>query len=306
MKLGFVSAILPEYNFEQLIGYASHIKMDCVEAASWPVGKAERRYAGVTHIDVSSLNKEKIESIHKCLADHQVQISAIGYYPNPLDADITQRSVFIAHIKKCIEAASLLGINLVNTFIGKNPAVSIAENMKEFKIVWPDIIKFAEDHGVSVGIENCPMYFSLDEWPGGKNLASTPKIWEELFSIIDSKNFGLNYDPSHLVWQQMDYIRPIYDFAEKIFHFHIKDVAFYQDKYNKVGPMATPLEYHTPKLPGLGDIDWGRTISALYDIKFDRCAVIEVEDRAFEGSLELKLKSIELSQKYMQNFICQR
>lgn len=306
MKLGFVSAILPEYTFEQLIEYTGRIKMDCVEAACWPVGKAERRYAGVTHIDVTSLDPQKIEEIQKCLAENKVQISAIGYYPNPLDADTTQREVFVAHIKKCIEAASKLQVNLMNTFIGKNPAISISENMKEFKKVWPDIIKFAEDHGVRVGIENCPMYFSMDEWPGGKNLASAPKIWEDMFSVIDSKNFGLNYDPSHLVWQQMDYIRPIYDFAEKIFHFHIKDVAFYKDKYNKVGPLATPLEYHTPKLPGLGDINWGKTISALYDIKFGGCAVIEVEDRAFEGSLELKLKSIELSKHYINNFICQR
>ena len=305
MKLGFVSAILPEYTFEQLIEYAGQIKMDCVEVACWPVGRAKRRYAGVTHIDAASLDQEKSDAIQNCLAKNNVSISAIGYYPNPLIPMPEQRAILIGHIKKCIKAASVLGVNQMNTFIGKNHAASVSENMDEFKKVWPDIIKFAEDAGVKVGIENCPMFFTMDEWPGGKNLASTPAIWEEMFSIIDSKCFGLNYDPSHLVWQQMDYIRPIYDFADKIFHFHIKDVAFYKDKYNRCGPYAPPLEFHAPKLPGLGDINWGKTISALYDIRYDKCAVIEIEDRAFEGNLAKKLKSIELSQRYMKNFICQ-
>ena len=305
MKLGFASAILPEYTFEELIEYAGRIKMNCVEVACWPAGRAERRYAGVTHIDAASLDKAGAEKILASLYRNHVSISAIGYYPNPLVPDQEQRALFAGHIRKCIQAASLLGVNQMNTFIGKNHTAPLSENMSEFKKVWPDIIRFAEDSGVKIGIENCPMFFTMDEWPGGKNLATTPAIWEEMFSLIDSECFGLNYDPSHLVWQRMDYIRPIYDFADKIFHFHIKDVAFYREKYEKCGPYAPPLAFHAPKLPGLGDIDWGRTISALYDIKYDQCAVIEIEDRAFEGSLEQKLKSIELSQRYMQNFICQ-
>ncbi|MEA4853958.1 MAG: sugar phosphate isomerase/epimerase [Christensenella sp.] len=303
MKLGFVSAILPDYSFEQLIDYASSIKMDCVEVCAWPVGKAERRYAGVTHIDVANLDEAKAGQINDYLAKKNVEISAIGYYPNPLDPDPAVREVAAEHIKKCIKGAQTLGIHNMNTFIGKNPSLPIAENMKAFAEIWPDLIKYAEDCDVKVGIENCAMFYSMDEWPGGKNLASTPAIWTEMFSIIDSKNFGLNYDPSHLVWQQMDYIQPIYDFADKMFHFHIKDVKFYKDRYDKVGMMATPLEYHAPKLPGLGDIDWGQTISALYDIHYDGAAVIEVEDRAFESSLEDRLYSIELSQRYVKNFI---
>lgn len=303
MKLGFVSAILAEYSFEQLIGYASSIGMDCVEIASWPVGKAERRYAGVTHIDMDALDNAKVAYIQNYLEEKGVELSAIAYYPNPLDADPAVRDSAFSHIKKCITGAHKLGLKNMNTFVGKNPKLSISENMENFKKYWPDIIKFAEDNDVKIGIENCAMFFTMDEWPGGKNLASTPAIWTELFSIIDSPNFGLNYDPSHLVWQQMDYIQPIYDFAEKIFHFHIKDVSFYKDRYDKVGMMATPLEYHQPKLPGLGDINWNKTISALYDIKYPGMAVIEVEDRAFEGSLEDRLKSIQLSMRYMKNFI---
>ncbi len=303
MKLGFVSAILPEYNFNQLIDFANKIGMDCVEACCWPVGKADRRYAGVTHIDVEKLNETQVESIHDALNQKNMTISALGYYPNPLDPDSSVREMTVRHMKKCIEGAHRLGLKNFNTFIGRDPKASASESFKDFQKIWPDLIKFAEDNDVKVGIENCPMYYTYDEWPGGKNLAATPAIWTDMFSLIDSKCFGLNYDPSHLVWQQIDYIAPIYDFAEKIFHFHIKDVKFYKDKYDKVGPYAAPLEFHSPKLPGLGDIDWNKTMSALYDIKYTGCVAIEVEDRAFEGSLEERLNSIVLSRRFIKNFM---
>lgn len=302
MKLGFVSAILADYSFDKVIDFAADNKFECVEIMSWPKGKAERRYAGVTHIDSDTLDKAGAEKINTYLVEKKVCISAIGYYPNPLDPDLAQRKIFIEHIKKCIKAASLLGISTINTFIGKDPSRPMSENMEEFKKVWPDIVKFAEDYDVKIGIENCPMYYR-DEWPGGKNLATSPKIWRDMFSIIDSEYFGLNYDPSHLVWQMMDYIKPIYEFRDKIFHFHIKDAKLYRDKYDDVGIFAAPLEYHAPKLPGLGDIDWGKTVSALTDIKYKGCAVIEVEDRAFEDTLEDRLASIRLSARFIRQYI---
>jgi sugar phosphate isomerase/epimerase len=98
------------------------------------------------------------------------------------------------------------------------------------------------------------MIFTKDEWPGGNNLATTPVIWRRMFAETDSEFFGLNYDPSHLLWQQMDYIRPLYEFKDKLFHIHLKDARVYPEKLDEVGIMAYPLEFHTPKLPGLGDI----------------------------------------------------
>lgn len=303
MKLGFVSAILPEYTFEQLIDYTSSIGMDCVEIASWPKGKAERRYAGVTHLDVEAVLRGDAQRVNDYLAEKNVRISAVAYYPNPLDPNEQQSAAAREHIKRCIDAAKLLGVGTMNTFIGKDKSASISDNMAAFARVWPDLIKYAEDSGVRVGIENCAMYFSMDEWPGGNNLASTPAIWTEMFSVIDSDYFGLNYDPSHFVWQQMDYVKPIVDFADKIFHFHVKDVQFYKEKYDRVGMMVPPLEYHAPKLPGLGDVDWSKVFSALYDIRYDGPIVIEVEDRAFEETLQDRLHAIELSQRYVKNFL---
>ncbi len=302
MKLGFLSAILPEYSFEQVVDFAAENGFACIEIAAWPKGKAERRYAGVTHLDMDALDSSQTSKVNDYIAKKGVIISGIGYYPNPLDSDNVQREVAITHIKKCISGASALGLKNVNTFIGKDPSRSVSDNMQEFKKVWPDIIKFAEDNGIRIGIENCPMYFK-DEWPGGKNLASSPHIWREMFSEIDSDCFGLNYDPSHFIWQRMDYIKPIYEFADKIYHFHIKDSKFYQDKYDEVGVFAAPLEYHSPKLPGLGDIDWSRVISALNDIRYKGCAVIEVEDRAFEDTLADRLKSILISKSFMNQYM---
>jgi sugar phosphate isomerase/epimerase len=300
MKLGFMSAILPEYSFGQIIDFSSETGMECVELACWPQGKSERRYAGVTHIDADCYDKA---SILEKLAETKIRISGLGYYPNPLTPDPAQMDVYISHLKKLVSTAKDLGVENVNTFIGKDKDAGIAENFTEFRKVWPDIIGFAEQNGVNICIENCPMYFTENEAPGGNNLAATPAIWEEMFSIIDSENFGLNYDPSHLVVLQMDYVKPIYQFAEKIRHFHIKDAKFYKEKYDQCGFFAPPLEYHKPKLPGRGDICWGSVFSALSDIGYKGPAVIEIEDRAFEDTLEDKLRSIVLAMRFVEQYI---
>jgi sugar phosphate isomerase/epimerase len=232
-----------------------------------------------------------------------IEISGLAYYPNPLDPDKEKREFYIEHIKKVIKAAHRLGLENMNTFIGRDKTKNVEDNLKAFKEVWIPIIKFAEENNVKIGIENCPMLFTKDEWPGGNNLATTPAIWRRMFEEIPSENFGLNYDPSHLLWMQMDYIKPIYEFKDKLFHVHIKDAKVFKDKLDEVGILATPLEFHSPKLPGLGDIDWGRFISALTDIRYKGYMCIEVEDRAFEDSLEARKKSIVLSKGYLSQFI---
>ncbi len=200
-------------------------------------------------------------------------------------------------------ASAKLGVNRINTFIGRDKNKSVDENFKLFGQIWPDIINYAADRNVRVGIENCPMIFTTDEWPGGNNLATTPAIWRRMFSEIQSEFFGLNYDPSHLLWQQMDYIRPLYEFKDKLFHIHLKDARVYREKLYEVGIMATPLEFHTPKLPGLGDINWARFISALNDVRYDGPVCIEVEDKSFEGSLEDRKNALVLTKRYLDQFI---
>lgn len=303
MKLGFVSAILADCSFEEVVTFASEQNFESVEFMCWPQGMAERRYAGVTHIDVNGLSPGKIDYIKGLLKDQNIEASALGYYPNPLDSDLHRREVFIGHIQNVIRAASTLGIGRINTFIGRMQFSNVQENLEEAKKVWAPIAEFAESLGVKIGIENCPMFFSKDEWPAGQNIAYSPAIWEQLFTMIPSNSLGLNYDPSHLLWQQMDYIRPIYEFKDRIFHVHIKDVALYKEKLDRVGILAMPLEYHTPKLPGLGDIQWGKFLAALMDIHFAGHAAIEVEDRAFEDSLVSRQRAIRQSRDYIRQFL---
>jgi sugar phosphate isomerase/epimerase len=303
MKLGFVSAILDGWTFEETIDTAAQLGFNCVEVACWPRGKAERRYAGVSHIDVDQLDDARVKYILDYCKQKGVQISSLAFYPNPMDGDAQKRQETIEHLKKVIAASSKLKVNLVTTFIGRNQSETVEQNLETFKAVWPPIIKFAEEKGVKVAIENCPMLFGHDQWPGGQNLATSPRIWREMFKIIPSSYFGLNFDPSHFVWQMMDYIQPIYEFKEKIFHVHFKDIKMYPDKLNQVGIMAYPLEYMSPKLPGLGDVNWSRFVSALTDIGYDGFACIEVEDRAFEGSRDKILDSLRISHKYMSQFV---
>ncbi len=303
LDLGFVSAILADKSFEEVIDFASENSFRCVEIMCWPKGKAERRYAGVTHIDVDNLDENKVKAIKNYLAEKRVYISGLGYYPNPLDPDDRQSAVYIEHIKKVITATAKLGIPVMNTFIGRDSSKSVQYNFDMFAEKWPEIIKHAEDKHVKIGIENCPMFFTDDEWPGGKNLATTPNIWDKMFEIIPNENFGLNYDPSHMIWQHMDEIRPIYDYHDRLHHIHLKDVKLEKDKLDRVGILANPLEYHTPKIPGYGDVRWGAFFSALTEVGYRGPVCIEVEDRSFEGSEEDIKTSILTSRNFLNQFL---
>lgn len=303
LQLGFVSAILADRTFGEVITFASENRFSCVEIMCWPVGRAERRYAGVTHIDVDTLDDVKALEINTLLKEKNVSVSGLGYYPNPLDPDVKQAEVYIEHIKKMIRAASRLGLGVVNTFIGRDQTRSVEDNLKLFADRWPSIVKTAEEHNIRIGIENCPMLFTSDEWPGGKNLATTPAIWDRMFELIPSPALGLNYDPSHMVWQMMDPVRPIYDYKHKLFHIHLKDVKVHREKLDRVGIMAYPLEYHTPKIPGLGDVNWRDFFSALTTVKYRGPVCIEVEDKAFEGSPEDVETAILTSRNYLSQFL---
>jgi sugar phosphate isomerase/epimerase len=303
MKLGFVSAILPDLDLEEVVSFAAQERFSCVELMCWPRGKAERRYAGVSHIDVDELDARAAERIGALLAEKGVAISGLGYYPNPLDPDESKAQHCREHLKKVIAAAALLHVPVVNTFVGRDPAQSLEQSFRSFAAVWPDLVGFAESRGVKIAIENCPMLFTRDEWPGGKNLAHSPAVWRRMFSEIPSPSFGLNYDPSHLVWQQMDYVKPIYEFRDRIFHVHLKDAKIRRDLLDDVGILATPLEYHAPKLPGLGDVSWSRFVSALTDVGYQGPACIEVEDRAFEADQSARKAALVLSRDHLRQFI---
>lgn len=294
MQLGFVTAIFGDLSFEQVLQHARDIGYDCVEVMCWPPGIRDRKYGGVTHIDCTEFTQAQADDVRALCDKYGVAMSALGYYPNPLSVDVAEAEIARTHLRKVIDAAAMLGLPGINTFIGANHTLPLDDNLLLFERVWPEIVQYAENRQIRIGIENCPMLYGKS-WPFGWNLARTPAIWRRMFETIPSAYFGLNYDPSHLRMQLMDPIAPIREFGPRIFHTHAKDMRIDQEKLDRLGSLALPMDRSTAKIPGLGDVNWGLYIGALSDAGFDGPVCVEVEDHAFEGSVERRRKSLEIS-----------
>lgn len=300
MKLGFLTAALPGNTLEQAAKWGAESGFQAIEIACWPLEKAARRYAGVTHIDVTTLDKAKAKETRKMLDDYNLPISSLAYYPNPLHPEADHRETVISHLKKVIEAAALLEAPVVGTFVGKDKNKTVPQNLEDYAKIWPPIVKFAKDHGVKISIENCPMLFSLDEWPGGNNLASTPAIWRKMWEMIPDDNFGLNLDPSHLILQMIDYERVIREFGSKIFHVHAKDLHIDREGLYNNGVLSQGMGWQVPRLPGLGDVDWAKFIATLKSVGYDDVVSIEHEDRNYEGDEDLVKRGFYLSRDVLK------
>lgn len=302
MTLGFVSAILPDLSLDEVLAFAAAERFACVEVMCWPVGKAERKYAGVTHVDVTDLTQARAEDVLAQCARHGVSMSALGYYPNLLDPDPAVAEVARAHLVRVITAAPLLGLRTVNTFVGRDWTRSVDDNWPRFLEVWRPLLALAADHGVRIGIENCPMSFTKDEWPGGKNLFTTPVIWRRAFDDLGADNLGLNYDPSHFALQHMDPCSPLREFQDRLFHVHAKDIRIRRDRIHEVGIFAHPLEWHQPRLPGYGEIDWARFMGALMETTYRGPVCIEVEDATFGTTLDGRKRALRVSRNVLEPY----
>jgi sugar phosphate isomerase/epimerase len=301
MKLGLLTAAFPTLTLDEIADWAAASGFEALEVACWPAGEAAaRRYAGVCHIDADALDEAKAREIVAGLERRGLVISALAYYPNPLDADRAARAAAHAHLRTVIEAAAKLGVATVGTFLGRDRTRSVPDNLAEFREAWPPLITHAAEHGVRVAIENCPMIFSEDEWPGGNNLAYNPAIWREMFTAIPDEHFGLNFDPSHLIWQMIDVERAVYEFAPRIFHVHGKDLEVRPDGLYEHGVMSAGMGWQVPRLCGLGQVDWGRFVAALYAVGYDDVVSIEHEDRRFEGSVELVQRGFEIARNTLR------
>jgi len=304
MKLGLMTAALPGLTLDEVAGWAAGEGFAALEIACWPLETGDRRrYAGVTHIDVDGLDADGARAIRAGLDPHGLEISSLAYYPNNLDPDLAVRSAAHDHLRRVILAAEALEVPLVGTFIGRDPGRSVGDSLEDVGRTWPDLVRFAGQHGVTIVIENCPMIFSADEWPGGKNLAYSPAIWRRLFEIVDADNFGLNLDPSHLVWQMIDYERVVREFGPRIRHVHAKDMEIDRDGLYEHGVMSAGVGWQVPRLPGLGEIRWDRFIAALYRAGYDGAISIEHEDRSFEGSEELVKKGFLLARDVLKPYV---
>lgn len=297
MKLGFITACFPELTLEEIVKWASSEGFLALEVACWPSDAKDRAYAGVHHIDAANLDKAGADKIKKLFESHGMEISSLAYYPNNLDPDTEKRKKHHDHLKKVIDAASLLGVKLVGTFTGRDPKKSTDESLAEFSKVFPPLVKYASDKKVKLMIENCPMMYAF---PCGTNFAYSPAIWEQMFKIIP-KNLGLNYDPSHLYWLFIDYLLPIKCFRDKIFHVHAKDTEILRENLGWKGIYAK--DWWRYRIPGLGSINWGKFISELGEAGFDGVISIEHEDPVWEGSIDKVKKGLVLGRRHLSQFI---
>jgi sugar phosphate isomerase/epimerase len=302
MQLGFVSAIFGDLGFEDILRHAANLGYDCVEVMCWPPGGPDRKFGGVMHLDVTDFPQSRADDVRALCEKYGVQISALGYYSVPLSADEEQAQVACEHLPKVMDAAVKLGLSTINSFVGADHTLPLEENFKKFEKVWPGLVRQVEDRNIRIGIENCPMLFERT-WPFGLNMARTPAIWRRMFEIIPSNHFGLNYDPSHFRMQLIDPIAPIREFSSRIFHAHAKDMRVEEHLLNDVGSLVPPMERCAAKIPGLGDIDWGKFIGALSDAGYDGPVCVEVEDHAFGGSIERRLQSLQISHNVLRPLI---
>jgi sugar phosphate isomerase/epimerase len=301
MRLGLLTAAFPRLSLERTAAWASANGFERLEVACWPASGGERRrYAGVSHIDVERLDVAKVRDV---LDRHGLEISSLAYYPNNLHPDAAERRAANTHLRKVIDAAAKLGVPTVGTFVGRDKTKNVPDNFREFRRVWPRLVAHAESEGVNIAIENCPMIFSWDEWPGGTNLASTPAEWDEMFTLIPSERFGLNLDPSHLVWLQIDYERVVRDYSSRILHVHAKDMEIDRDGLYRNGTVSLGMGWQIPRLPGLGEVRWERFLSQLYRVGYDGVVSVEHEDRAFERTEELVKRGFLIARDVLRPYL---
>jgi sugar phosphate isomerase/epimerase len=302
MKLGILTAPFPEADLLAVADWAASAGFETLEVACWPAAGGEtRRYAGTSHIDVDGLSAERAGEVAAAIRERGLTISGLGYYPNPLHPDAGHRERVIGHLKKVIQAAGLMGVPVVNTFVGGDRGLHLDDNWRRAQAVFPDLAAFARDHGVTLAFENCPMIFSRDEWPGGHNIAYSPRIWRRI--LEEWEGVGMNFDPSHLVWQMIDVARFIREFGPRMVHVHAKDVMIDRDGLYENGVMSVGMGWQVPRMPGLGDLDWPDVFSGLTRAGYDGAIVIEHEDRAFEGTEDKVKRGFLLARDVLRPYV---
>ncbi len=303
MQLGILTAPFPDAPLNDVADWARSEGFSALEIACWPRSSGPtRRYAGTSHIDVANISAAQGKEIVSQLAGKGITISALGYYPNPLHPDASHREAVVAHLKQVITAAGLMGVGLVNTFCGGDARKTVDENWADAEKLWPSIIAHAKDKGVRLAFENCPMIFSDDEWPGGHNIAYSPRIWRRILETWGG-DIGINYDPSHLVWQMIDQARFIREFGKYMYHVHAKDLMIDRDGLYERGIMSEGIGWQIPRMPGLGEVDWSAFFSGLYQVGYDGPVIIEHEDRRFEGSDDKVKQGFLLARDVLKPFV---
>ena len=287
MKLGFLTACLPQLTLEQIVPWAAAHDYDALEVATWP--STGSRDFEASHLDVAALDQDGAERVKALFDQHGVEISAFAYYENNLHPDERRRAEIAEHLRRNIDAAALLGVPYVGTFIGRDPGRSVKENIAIGDKVLPPLVDYATERGVKLIIENCVMEgWHPDGYPG--NLAYSPELWEWMFSL----GFYLNYDPSHLMWLGIDPVEALRPYVDRIPHAQAKDAQLDPRARTRYGFFGKTLERDNPwdvgwwryRVPGLGDVDWRAVVDTLYEGGFTGTLSVEHEDPVWGGTEE--------------------
>ena len=306
MKLGFLTVCLGNMPLEEKVKWAAENGFQTLEVACWPK-RNDRDYSS-SDIDVATLTEKEAEKIKALFKQYGLTISSLAYYDNNLHNNLEQRAFVNNHFKKCVDAAVMLGTSMVGTFVGRNIDKTIKDNFDEFEVVFGELVRYAGDRGIKVIIENCPMIgWQVQGLPG--TISFTPELWEEMFKRVPNKNFGLNYDPSHLMFQLIDYYDLIKKFKDRIFHVHAKDAEVFEDKLKWYGITNSHLNakhgegYWRYRMPGLGQVDWNKFIEDLKAAGYDGVVSIEHEDPLYESTIEKVKEGLILGREHLAKFI---
>lgn len=306
MFLGFLTVCLGNMPLEEKAKWASSQGFKALEVACWPNDNT-RDYSS-SDIDVASLTQKDADEIKRYMKGYGLEITSLAYYDNNLDRDPEKRKFVNSHVKKCIDAAVMLGCPTVGTFTGRNIDKSIKDNFDEFEAVFIDLVGYAEKRGIKLVIENCPMIgWQMSGVPG--TISYTPELWREMFKRVPNKNFGLNLDPSHLLFQLIDYNAVISEFKDRIFHVHAKDAEIFEDKLKYYGVFDSQLDashgngYWRFRMPGLGQVDWEEYLTMLKENGYDWVVSIEHEDHLYEGSEEKVKEGLTLGRELLLKHI---
>lgn len=285
MKLGFLTACLPKRSLAEICAWAAAEGYEALEVAAWP-DLGDRPFTA-THLAVDGFSQADAEATREMFAGHGLECSSLAYYDNNLHPDLGQRGAVNDHVRRCIDAAALLGCPTVGTFIGRDPTKSVSENLQEAETVFRPLVDHAGEVGVRLIIENCVMEgWHPDGYPG--NLAYSPELWEWMFSL----GLYLNYDPSHLVWFGIDPVDALRPYIDRIPHAQAKDIQVDPGRRNHYGWPGKAVQRDDPwdvgwwryRVPGLGQVDWVRLIDTLYEGGFDGVLSVEHEDPVWGGT----------------------
>jgi sugar phosphate isomerase/epimerase len=278
MYVGILTAPFSKDPLEHVAAFACEYGFGGLEIVAGP---------GSKHIDLTNFTQENADHVKSLMERRALLISSLAAYVNNTDADPEKRAANNDTVRKAIDAAALLGVGTVCTLAGhpvpgKSRMQTIEEDCAE---VFTPLVEYAERKGVRLALEN---WYATNI----QNLAH----FEKIFEVVPGKNFGLNYDPSHLMWQDIDYIYGVEKFADRIFHTHAKDTEVNETRKRWVGNQHD-AGWWRYVIPGLGKVRWGEYLAALRANGYNDVLSIEHED----GTVDRE-EGFLMGKKYLEQF----